>query len=182
MLAKMGEAFPEATVYRVGRSYLGRDIWAMDLMSPVDVSHWSEVKASTFKPTMVYSARQHANEVSSTSHVLRHAELLLTDPEQRPKLDEEVPCFGPREEAFLRSIETLGWADAFRRLHRRARAYSWYSPNGGNGFRLDQAFLSPGLLHRLWRASYAWGGGRVAGLSDHAAFLVDLSEPESVVG
>jgi hypothetical protein len=37
---------------------------------------------------VVYSARQHANEVSSTSHVLRHAELLLTDPEQRPKLDD----------------------------------------------------------------------------------------------
>ncbi len=88
MLAKMTEAFPEATMYRVGRSYLGKDIWAMDLMPAVDASHWSHVKASTFKPTVIYSARQHANEVSSTSHVLRHAELLLTDPEQRPKLND----------------------------------------------------------------------------------------------
>jgi hypothetical protein len=88
MLAKMAAAFPEATMYRAGRSYLGKDIWAMDLMAPVDASHWSRVKATTFKPTVVYSARQHANEVSSTSHVLRHAELLLTDPAQRPKLDE----------------------------------------------------------------------------------------------
>lgn len=87
MLAKMAAAFPEATMYKVGESYLGRDIWAMDLMPPIEASHWSRVKASTFKPTVVYSARQHANEVSSTSHVLRHAELLLTDPEQRPKLD-----------------------------------------------------------------------------------------------
>ena len=87
MLAKMAAAFPEATMYRAGRSYLGRDIWALDLMTPIRASHWSHVKASTFKPTVVYSARQHANEVSSTSHVLRHAELLLTDPEQRPKLD-----------------------------------------------------------------------------------------------
>ena len=87
MLAKMTDAFPEATMYRVGRSYLGKDIWAMDLMPAVDASHWSHVKATTFKPTVIYSARQHANEVSSTSHVLRHAELLLTDPEQREKLN-----------------------------------------------------------------------------------------------
>ena len=51
----------------------------MDLMSPVTTTHWSHAKATTFKPTVIYSARQHANEVSSTSHVLRHAELLLTD-------------------------------------------------------------------------------------------------------
>tara|TARA_Y100001970_G_C14201207_1_gene841193 strand:- start:604 stop:2127 length:1524 start_codon:yes stop_codon:yes gene_type:complete len=86
MLAKMAEAFPEATMYRVGRSYLGRDIWAMDLMPEINASHWSHTKATTFKPTVIYSARQHANEVSSTSHVLRHAELLLTDPDQRLRL------------------------------------------------------------------------------------------------
>ena len=39
------------------------------------------------KPTIVYSARQHANEVSSTSHVLKLAELLLTDPVYRDKLN-----------------------------------------------------------------------------------------------
>jgi exodeoxyribonuclease-3 len=93
-----------------------------------------------------------------------------------PKLDEEVPCFGPREGAFLDSIEALGWGDTFRRLHPRARAYSWYSPNGKNGFRLDQIFLNRLLLPRLRRASYVWGGGRVGALSDHAALLVDLSD------
>ena len=88
MLAKMAQAFPEATMYRVGHSYLGKDIWAMDLMPAIEASHWSHVKATTFKPTVIYSARQHANEVSSTSHVLRHAELLLTDPDQRSKLND----------------------------------------------------------------------------------------------
>jgi hypothetical protein len=87
VLAKMAAAFDEATVYRAGRSYLGQDVWAMDLMPPVSASHWSHVKATTFKPTVVYSAREHANEVSSTSHVLRHAELILTDSAQRAKLD-----------------------------------------------------------------------------------------------
>lgn len=87
MMARMAASHPEVTMYRVGRSYLGRDIWAMDLMPEVEATHWSEVKATTFKPTVLFSARQHANEVSSTSHVLRHAELLLTDPDQRTRLD-----------------------------------------------------------------------------------------------
>jgi hypothetical protein len=86
ILARM-EAFPEATVYKMGESYLGKDIWAMDLMPPVEATHWSHAKATTFKPTVIYSARQHANEVSSTSHVLKLAELLLTDPDFRAKLN-----------------------------------------------------------------------------------------------
>ncbi|MDE2980497.1 MAG: M14 family metallopeptidase [Gemmatimonadota bacterium] len=87
MTAKLSHAFDEATMYRVGESYLGKTTWAMDLMPPITATHWSRAKATTFKPTVIYSARQHANEVSSTSHVLRHAELLLTDPEQRARLD-----------------------------------------------------------------------------------------------
>src|SRR4051812_926018 len=85
ILARMS-TFKEATVYKVGQSYLGKDVWAMDLMPPIEASHWSQAKQTTMKPTIVYSARQHANEVSSTSHVLRMAELLLTDPAYRDKL------------------------------------------------------------------------------------------------
>ena len=71
MVAKMSPGL-HARVYvlKVGESYLGKTTWAMDLMSPVTATHWSRAKATTFKPTVIYSARQHANEVSSTSHVL----------------------------------------------------------------------------------------------------------------
>ena len=86
VLAVMAE-YPEATTYRVGGSYLGKDVWAMDLMSPIEASHWSHAKATTFKPTVIYSARQHANEVSSTSHVLKLAELLLTDEDFKSRLN-----------------------------------------------------------------------------------------------
>ncbi|HSF15765.1 MAG TPA: M14 family metallopeptidase [Vicinamibacteria bacterium] len=86
ILARMAK-FEEATVYKVGESYLGREVWAMDLMPPIEASHFSTYKATTLKPTVVYSARQHANEVSSTSHVLKLAEELLTDPDERKKLD-----------------------------------------------------------------------------------------------
>ncbi len=86
LLAKMS-TFPEARAYKVGRTYLGKDAWAMDLMPPIAASHWSQMKASVHKPTVIYSARQHANEVSSTSHVLKVAEMLLTDAAWRRKLD-----------------------------------------------------------------------------------------------
>ncbi len=94
ILAKMS-TFKEARVYKVGESYLGRDIWAMDLMPPIEASHWSQAKATTLKPTVVYSARQHANEVSSTSHTLKLAELLLTDPAYREKLNKVNVVFHP---------------------------------------------------------------------------------------
>jgi hypothetical protein len=87
--------FKEATVYKVGHSYLGQDIWAMDLMPPIEASHWSQAKATTYKPTVIYSARQHANEVSSTSHTLKLAEKLLTDPAYRKKLDRVNAVFHP---------------------------------------------------------------------------------------
>ena len=85
LLAKMS-TFPEVTVYKAGESYLGRDVWAMDILPKVEASHLSAAKQTTIKPTVIYSARQHANEVSSTSHVLRMAELLLTDPAYKEKL------------------------------------------------------------------------------------------------
>lgn len=95
LLAKMSSSFKEATAYKVGESYLGKDIWAMDVMSPIAASHWSSAKATTLKPTVVYSARQHANEVSSTSHTLKLAEVVLTDPEFRRKLDRVNIVFHP---------------------------------------------------------------------------------------
>jgi len=86
VLAEM-DTFPQGTAYQVGHSYLGKPVWAIDLMAPLDGDHWSQAKATTLKPTVVYSARQHANEVSSTSHVLKLGEILLTGDEYPDALD-----------------------------------------------------------------------------------------------
>jgi exodeoxyribonuclease-3 len=101
----------------------------------------------------------------------------------RPGLDEARGTrsgFNAREGGFLDGLEAAGWRDAFRHLHGAARAYTWYSPNLGNGFRIDQAFLSPALVPALRAVRHVWGrrraGGRPpGGPSDHAALLVDLS-------
>src|SRR5882672_8324285 len=57
-------------------------------------------------------------------------------------LDEEVPAFNRIEDGWMRELAEAGWTDAYRHLRGAARAYTWYSPNGGNGFRIDQAFLN----------------------------------------
>jgi exonuclease III len=97
----------------------------------------------------------------------------------RRGLDEEVPVFSAREEGWIDALAACGWRDAFRHLHAGARAYTWYSPNGRNGFRIDQAFVNRALLPRLVRARHVWAGpprrGRRDALSDHAALLVDLA-------
>ena len=95
----------------------------------------------------------------------------------RPGIDEETPVFGPKEEAWLDALERLGWRDAFRLVRGRARAYTWYSSNRGNGFRIDQAFVNHELQPRLRGVRYDWGRRarpRAATPSDHAALLLDL--------
>jgi exonuclease III len=100
----------------------------------------------------------------------------------RRGIDEQVPAFNAREEGWIDGLGACGWLDAFRHLRPDARAYTWYSPNGRNGFRLDQAFVNAALLARLEAADYVWGTSRNGGhrrrhaLSDHAALVVDLAD------
>jgi exodeoxyribonuclease III len=93
-------------------------------------------------------------------------------------IDEETVAFNAREDGWIASLALAGWADGFRRLHGQARVYSWHAPNGGNGFRIDQAFLNPALCARLRAARYVWGtrrgDRRRPAVSDHAALLVEL--------
>jgi exonuclease III len=94
-------------------------------------------------------------------------------------IDEEVPCFSKREDGWIAALEEAGWRDGFRHLRRDTRAYTWYSPNGRNGFRIDQAFVNRSLLPQLVDARYEWAlcdqdDERRGAISDHAAMVVDL--------
>ena len=94
-------------------------------------------------------------------------------------IDEQVPAFNRIEDGWMRGLHEAGWTDAFRHVRGESRAYTWYSPNGGNGFRIDQAFVNEPLLSGLSRARYVWGrarpGGGAGQLSDHAAIVLDFS-------
>ena len=60
----------------------------------------------------------------------------------RRGLDEQVPGFNAIEEGWVDGLDECGWRDAFRHLQPDARTYTWYSPNGRHGFRIDQAFVN----------------------------------------
>ncbi|HEV2289846.1 MAG TPA: M14 family metallopeptidase [Candidatus Acidoferrales bacterium] len=82
ILARLA-AYPGVNVYWMGRSYLGQNIWAADIMQPSPSRLRSWAKETTLKASIIYSGRQHANEVSSTSHVDKLGELLVSDPQTR---------------------------------------------------------------------------------------------------
>lgn len=78
ILARLA-SHPGVTAYWMGRSYLGQNIWAADVMLPSPAVLQSTAKETTLKAVIVYSGRQHANEVSSTSHINKLGEQLVTD-------------------------------------------------------------------------------------------------------
>lgn len=78
ILARLA-TFPGVTVYFLTRSFLGHNVFAADFLPPQQAKYVSQAKLNALKPTVVFSGRQHANEVSSTSHILRLGELLVTD-------------------------------------------------------------------------------------------------------
>jgi exodeoxyribonuclease-3 len=83
-------------------------------------------------------------------------------------------------ERFLHSPQfqnllNLGWVDSYRAIHGDRREYSWFSPNRGNGYRLDHIFLSPSLAPKLIGANYDHDV-RSSRLSDHSLLSVDLAE------
>ena len=94
-------------------------------------------------------------------------------------IDEESPVFSKQSDGWMTGMEDAGWRDAFRALYGEERAYTWYSPNKGNGFRLDEAFVNEALMPRLREARYEWalapGSERRDAVSDHAALIVDLA-------
>ena len=85
ILSKLA-TYPGVNVYWMGRSYLGENIWAADMMLPTPSKLRSWAKETTLKASIVYSGRQHANEVSSTSHILKLGEEVATDPAIRAML------------------------------------------------------------------------------------------------
>jgi hypothetical protein len=79
--------FPGVNIYWMGRSYMGNNIWAADVMLPTPSALRSMAKETTLKAAIVYSGRQHANEVSSTSHIHKFAEELVLDATRRKSLE-----------------------------------------------------------------------------------------------
>ncbi len=95
-------------------------------------------------------------------------------------IDEDAGAvgFNLREDRWMTALGEAGWHDAFRRLHGDRREWTWYSPNAGTGYRLDQAFVNRAMIDRLEAVKHVWGmdnnDARRDALSDHAALIVDF--------
>ncbi len=166
-----------------------RRIWS--LPGPSEPARWLLVRVAA--PLPIHLGAMHVpNRVTGRkSDFLRSVRVLAGEWRRGPALlvgdtnsgriglDEENPAFDALEDGWMRAMDEDGWPDAFRHLHGDRRAYTWYSPNGNNGFRLDQAFVNRDLLPRLLAVRYEWGATpapnpRRDALSDHAALIVDL--------
>ena len=159
-------------------------------LAPTEAGKWIFARVGSERPFAIgamhipnmVTGRKYAYHESVLDIVYgwgRRPAMLLGDTNSgRIGLDEESRVFGPREEYWMSALNREGWGDAFRELYPESRTYTWYSPNRGNGFRIDQAFLNRQLRPRLSDARYAWGkstqSDRREALSDHAALIVDL--------
>ena len=92
-----------------------------------------------------------------------------------PMVDEAGSTFLCAEH-FAR-LSALGWIDVWRHFHGAASEYTWYSlPRGGapaNGYRLDHAFATPGLLPRITACRYSHTE-REQKVSDHSPLILEI--------
>jgi hypothetical protein len=77
IIGKLG-TYPSVRAYAGGRSYEDRPVPVIEIFTPQE-GIVSTARLITFKPTLQMSARQHANEISSTNYTLKLAELLARD-------------------------------------------------------------------------------------------------------
>ena len=93
--------------------------------------------------------------------------------------DEETSVFNNKTTGWFDQIKEAGWRDAYRLVHGSKREFTWYSPGHDNGFRLDQAFVSPQLIDRVTDVRHLWVEDkdqlqRRDAVSDHAALIVEF--------
>ena len=94
----------------------------------------------------------------------------------QPGLDEESKFFLRKEGAWMEEIKAAGWQDVWRKQNPDGREFTWYS-NHGNGFRLDQVFVTSGVAQSMSKVRYDWGkSGREGKLSDHAAIVFKIND------
>jgi hypothetical protein len=84
-IAKGLALYPTIRFYLGGQSFEGRPVSVLEIFLP-EGRYVSPARLITFKPTLHLTARQHANEVSSTNYSLKFAELLATDESYQPYL------------------------------------------------------------------------------------------------
>lgn len=96
-IAEILGTFPEIYTYKFWKSYEGREIPVMEIFLSSPSQIISRNKIVLRKPTILFTGRQHGNEVSSTSYLLKLAELLATDKDWKEYLKKINVVIHPME-------------------------------------------------------------------------------------
>ncbi len=144
---------PNVTTYVAGHSYQGRPVSVMEIRLPMEAELVSQAKLNVWKPVLSIVGRQHANEVSSTSHILRLAELLATDPQYAQYLKKMnvviQPVVNPDGAALAFELQKL---TPLHCLH--AGRYSALGPDVPGQANVENTLLTEALVmrdvDRLW--------------------------------
>lgn len=131
--------YPVIRSYLAGKSFEGRSIPVLEIYLPV-ARYVSLPRLITFKPTLHLTARQHANEVSSTNYSLKFAELLAIDNNYQSFLNKFSVVIQPMENPDGAALALELWKhEPFHSLH--AGRYSTLGVDIGSHVGLKEPLL-----------------------------------------
>lgn len=131
--------YPVIRSYTGGYSFEGRPVPVVEVFLP-EGQYISQPRLITFKPSLHLTARQHANEVSSTNYSLKLAELLAADNDYRPFLKKLSVVIQPMENPDGAALALDLWKnEPFHSLH--AGRYSALGVEIGYQVGLSQPLL-----------------------------------------
>ena len=90
---------PNLSVWQAGHTWQGRKVWALEAVLQSGGRFVSQARSRLAKPTLLFNARHHANEVSSTNAALRLAHFLGSTPKGGDMLKKVNVVFIPLENA-----------------------------------------------------------------------------------
>jgi len=144
--------FAEVNSYYMATSFLGNDVFAADLYLPVKAKFISQAKHNALKPTLLLYGRVHGNEVSSTRHLLRLAELCATEPAYRDYLKNVnlviYPVTNPDGAQLAYEMQKVN-PDFMLHAGRYGALGTDVRSRGGNQ---DNHYPEAGQVFRLWEA------------------------------
>ncbi|MCR4395326.1 MAG: M14 family metallopeptidase [Candidatus Saccharicenans sp.] len=131
--------YPAIRSYTGGYSFEGRPVAVVEVFLP-EGQYVSRPRLITLKPSLHLTARQHANEVSSTNYSLKFAELLATDGDYQPFLKKLSVVIQPIENPDGAALALDLWKnEPFHSLH--AGRYSALGVEIGYQVGLSQPLL-----------------------------------------
>lgn len=142
---------PSTVVRRVGRSYEGREIGAIELVRAGNRGVWSRRKLGLFKPTLLVIARHHANEPASTHAALALARRCASDPDYARLLDRVNVAIVPLANPDGAALHALMAAEHPTWKHHAARYNAVGREFGRDHFDPDTPWGESRVYPRLWR-------------------------------